>query len=99
MHFLEGQTAEVMKRARYLRKLLTCLIWAIFSFVLTSLMIGLSVVFPILDFVVLFFFVTGLFLVLYGLTFALLELKIALNPIQTESGFVQRLLKSERKKD
>lgn len=97
LHFLEGQTVDVMKRARYLRNCLTCLISSIFSFVITSLFIGLSVLFPVLDLVVLIFFIMGLFLVLYGLIFALLELRIALNPIQTESGFVHRLLKSQLK--
>ncbi len=97
LHFLEGQTAGVMQRARYLRGCLTCLISAIFCFVMTSLFIGLSVVFPVLDLVVLVAFVLGLFLVLYGLVFALLELKIALNPIKTESEFVQRLLKNSLK--
>lgn len=97
LHFLEGQTADVMKRARYLRNCLTCLISAIFSFVITSLFIGLSVLYPVFDFVVLVFFIMGLLLVLYGLLFALIELKLALNPIKTESEFVQRLLKSQLK--
>lgn len=99
LHFLEGQTVEVMKRARYLRNCLVCLIWSIFCFVVTSLLIGLSIIFPFLEVTVPIFFVIGLLLILYGLIYALLELRIALNPIQTESGFVQQLLKNTTKSD
>ncbi len=98
LHFLEDQTADVLKRARYLRNCIFCLIMAIFSLVLTSLTIGASLFFPYIDFVVLFFFILGLFFVLYGLSFAILEIKIALNPIKMESGFVQRLIKAQLEK-
>lgn len=97
LHFLEGQTAEIFKRARYLQKCIFYLIIAIFSLIFSSLFIGLSVVFPKLDFVVIIFFVLGLLLVLYGLWFAILEIKIALNPIKIESGFVQKLIKTQLK--
>lgn len=97
LHFLEGQTAEVFKRARYLRNCIFSLIICIFSLVLTSLMIGLSIFFPSLDILVLGFFVLGLLFLLYGLVFAILEIKIALNPIKVESGFVQKLIKTQLK--
>jgi len=93
LHFLEDQTTDILKRARYLRNCIFCLISAIFSLVLTSLALGLSLFYPVFDYVVLFFFVLGLFLILYGLIFAVLEIKIALNPVKMESGFVQRLIK------
>lgn len=95
LHFLEEQTCDVLKRARYLRNCIFCLICAIFSLVLTSLLIGLSLIYPAFDSVVLGFFIFGLLLILFGLFYAILELKIALNPIKMESAFVQRLLKAE----
>jgi len=95
LHFLEEQTVDVLKRARYLRNCLFCLISSIVSLVLTSLLIGLSLFYSPLDYFVLFFFVLGLFLLLYGLGFAVAEIRISLNPIQMESGFVQKLIKSQ----
>lgn len=95
LHFLEDQTKDILKRARYLRNCLFCLMAAIFFLVITSLAIGFSLFYPIFDFIALFFFVLGLFLILYGLIFAILEIKIALNPVKMESGFVQRLIKSQ----
>lgn len=99
LHFLEDQTVEVLKRARYLQKCIFGLIFSIFSLVLTSFLIGLSVPFPILDAGVLFFYVLGLLSLLYGLVYAVMEIHIALNPIQMESGFVQKLIKSELQRD
>ncbi len=98
LRFLEDQTADVLKRARFLQRCIFWLIFCISSLVLTSLLIGLSVVFPILDSVVLFFYVLGLLALLYALSFAVREIRIALNPIQMESGFVQKLIKSQLKK-
>ncbi|NGX47896.1 MAG: hypothetical protein K1000chlam3_01281 [Chlamydiae bacterium] len=98
LRFLEDQTADVLKRARFLQKCIFWLIFCISSLVLTSLLIGLSVVFPVLDSVVLFFYVLGLLALLYALSFAVREIRIALNPIQMESGFVQKLIKSQLKK-
>ncbi len=95
LHFLEHQTADVLKRALYLRNCLFCLILSIFSLIITSLTIGLSLIYPALEFVVLLFFVVGLLLLLYGLFFALKEILISLKPIQMESEFVQRLIKNE----
>lgn len=99
LHYLEEQTVSVLKRANYLRNCLFCLIACIFSLVFTSLMIGLSLVYPVLDIVVLVFFILGLFLLLLGLFFAFLEMKISLSPIQMESHFVQSLIKSQLEKD
>jgi len=95
LSFLEHQTADVLKRALYLRNCLFSLILAIFSLVITSLAIGLSLVYPSCEVAVLIFFVLGLFLVLSGLCFAIKEIILALRPIQMESEFVQRLVKSE----
>lgn len=98
LHFLEHQTADVLKRALYLRNCLFCLIFAIFSLTITSLLIGLSLLYPVLDAAVLIFFVLGLLLVLNGLYYALKEIVVSLQPIKMESEFVQRLLKDVFKK-
>lgn len=95
LHSLELQTAEVMKRAMFLRNCIFCLIGAICILILTSLLIGISVVFPAIGVIAMCFFILGLLLVFYGLIFALKEIKIALDPIKMESGFIQRLIKSE----
>lgn len=95
LHFLEQQTIEVLKRARYLQKCIFWLITSIFSLVLTSLLLGISVLLPSLEIIAFLFYVLGLFSLLYGLVFAILEIKLALSPIQMESHFVQELLQSE----
>lgn len=95
LRFLEHQTVDVLKRAQYLRNCLLCLILSIFSLIITSLTIGLSLIYPPLEFFVLLFFVLGLLLLLNGLYFALREILISLKPIQMESEFVQRLIKYE----
>ncbi len=98
LHFLEGQTVEVLKRAQYLRNCIFSLICCIVSLVLTSLLIGISLFFPTLDFLVLVFFIIGLALLLVGLVFAVMEINISLNPIKIESGFVQKLIKAQLEK-
>jgi len=95
LSFLEHQTVDVLKRALYLRNCLFCLILSIFSLVITSHAIGLSLIYPSIEVAVLFFFVLGLFLMLSGLYFALREIILALRPIQMESDFVQHLVKNE----
>lgn len=95
LHYLEQQTSDVLKRARYLRNCLFCLIAAIFTQVLTSLAIGVSFLYSVFDLIALFFFIGGLVLFLVGLFFAILEIKVSLSPIQMESGFVHELIKSE----
>jgi len=95
LDFLEGQTADILKRARYLQRCIFWLIVCIGSLVVTSLMIGLSVFFPALDVVVLSFYVLGFFALHYGLSFAVREILIALKPIETESGFVEQLINNE----
>jgi len=95
LRFLEEQTADVLKRAKFLRNGIFSLITCIFALVLTSLLIGLSIFFPVVDFFVLFFFVGGLGFLLTGLVFAGIEIQVALNPIKMESAFVQRLIKSQ----
>lgn len=95
LHFLEQQTAEVLKRARYLRNTLLFLILSIIALIITSFFIAFSLYFPFLDLGVGFFFVVGLILLLCGLFYAIKEIRVSLMPVQMESAFVQRLIKHE----
>jgi len=94
LNFLEEQTTQVLKRARYIRNCLYSILSAIICLILTSLTIGLSLMFPWLDYIVLGFFVIGLWLVFLGLIFAMAEIRIALHPVRMESGFVQELIRT-----
>lgn len=98
LQFLEEQATGILRRARLLRNGIFCLIIAVFSLVWTSFLIGLSLTFPFLDPCVPIFFVAGLLFLLTGLFFAGMEIKVALNPIQMESDFVQGLVKSQMDK-
>jgi hypothetical protein len=98
IHFLEKQVAEVLKKAHYMRSCLGCLIGAIFSLVLCSLSIGLTLFTP-LDIAVLIFFLLGLTLLLLSLSFSFLELRLSLKPVQMESAFLQKLVKIRAKSD
>jgi Flp pilus assembly protein TadB len=92
---LGEQTAHVMKRAGLLRNCLFCLLGTIGSLVLCSLMIGLNVYYPFLDYSVLLFFILGLLLLLFALLFAFLEMIKSLHPVRLESLFVERFVKKE----
>lgn len=98
LEYLEKQTTEVLKRARFLRSCIFWLIISIFLLVITSLMIGISFWYPIFDIAVLLFFISGLGSLLWALSFALREILIALQPIAVESEFVQQLIEDELKK-
>lgn len=99
LHVLEAQTAEILKRAGYLRTCLCCLMGSIFAFALCSLAIGLSMTIGLLELFVVILFVLGMLLLLYGLFFAFRELRISLSPIEMESAFIQKLLSSEMPKE
>lgn len=97
LKLLEQQTALVMKRANLIRKGLFCFIVSICSMTI-SLFCSL-VNNPAWDVLVLGFFIFGLLLLFLGFIFALLELKLMLNPIQQESEFMQKLIRDEMLKN
>lgn len=94
LRFLEEQTAQVMKKAHYMRACITCFLAAIGSLIFCSLAIGLSLFYHSLDWMVLFFFVAGLGLIMVGLNYALLEIRLSLTPLQMECAFLQSLIKN-----
>lgn len=94
LHFLEVQTAEVLKKATAIRFCIICLLAAIASLILCSLAIGFNVILGFFEWPILFFFVLGLVFILCGLFYAFAEVRIALKPLQMESAFLEKLIKS-----
>ena len=87
---LSAQTDGLMRRVRLLRRTLYCLLSTIASLVLCSLSLGLSVVVPTAIYAAVGTFVLGLGLLLAGLAFAMLDLRLSLDPVLMETSFVQR---------
>ena len=87
---LSAQTDGLMRRVRLLRLTLFCLLCTIASLVLCSLSLGLSVVVPAAIFAGIAMFVLGLGLLLLALSFAMLDLRLSLDPVLLETTFVHR---------
>lgn len=85
---LQTQTTHVIRRARLIRRALSCLLLTIACLSLCSLAVGLSVVWPGLMLIAVPFFVVGLVLLVLGVGFAMVEMYRALDPIELESRFV-----------
>ncbi|HZH03446.1 MAG TPA: DUF2721 domain-containing protein [Myxococcaceae bacterium] len=85
---LELQTDRVRRRAYLMRQALVCLLCEIAVLLSCSLMTGVSTVVPEALYVAGPLFVAGLCLALAAIVFALLELRIALHPIELEMRFV-----------
>jgi hypothetical protein len=87
---LSQQTDGLMRRVRLLRRTLYCLLCTIVSLVLCSLSLGLSVLLPGAIYLAVATFVLGLALLLSALSFALMDLRLSLDPVLLETSFVQR---------
>lgn len=85
---LEEQTAQVTARAQLVRSALMCLLGTIGCLLLSSLMLGLSVVWPQCIYAGVLFFVLGLLLALIAIVYALREMGSALDPVALESRFI-----------
>jgi hypothetical protein len=87
-----SQTNQVLRRARFLRCTLVCLLTAIGLLLLSSMGLGLGAIISgslILPSVICFF--GGAAFVLVAVVFAIAELRAALAPIEMESEFVREL--------
>lgn len=93
LHALSEQTEIVLQRAKLLRSTLLCFLGTIAALAVTSLLLALSLFIPLFNGLVIFFFVFGLFLLLYGVYFAFRELLQALKPIEKESNYVTGQIK------
>src|SRR4051794_3639199 len=76
---LEVQTQRITRRARLIRRTLTCLLLTIALLAACSLAVGLSTVWPAAAYAAVPLFVLGLLLLIVGVVFALLELRYAVD--------------------
>lgn len=88
LKILAEQTEVVLHRARMLRSGLLCFLGAIAALIITSLLLGLGTVVLVFGHAVIFFFVFGLLLMLYGISFMFREMLESLKPIERESLYV-----------
>ena len=88
---LREQTELVRRRAHLVRRTLVCLLSTIIALALCSLVVGLGTVWSSLAYVAVPLFVIGLGALVTGCVFALLELRLALAPIELEGRFVSQL--------
>ena len=87
---LSQQTDRLVRRVRYVRRTLFCLLLTICCLILCSLSLGLSVIVPPAIYVSIATFVLGLTLLLIGLGFAMIDLTLSLDPVVLETSFVAR---------
>jgi Zn-dependent alcohol dehydrogenase len=88
LEVLEEQTAHVLRRARLIRSTLVCLLCTIACLTGCSLLSGLGAVWPPAAVGAVVLFVGGMGLMLAAVTFAILELRRALDPVELETEFV-----------
>jgi hypothetical protein len=88
---LREQIELVKRRAHLVRRTLVCLHVTIISLALCSLVVGLGTVWPGLHYAAVPLFVIGLLSLVLSCSFALLELHMALAPIEMEARFVSQL--------
>jgi len=94
---LSTQTDSLVRRVRLIRRTLFCLLLTISSLILCSLSLGLSVLWQPLIYAAIAMFILGLTLLLAGLFFAMVDLKLSLDPIVLEAAFVtRRIRRSDR---
>jgi hypothetical protein len=94
---LSTQTDSLMRRVRVLRKTIFCLLGTIASLVICSMSLGLSVIVPQFIFMSIGMFLIGLTILLTGLSFAVVDLKLSLDPVLLETTFVTyRLRRMDR---
>jgi len=89
---LEIQTQRVTRRAKLIRSTLTFLLLTIICLALCSLALGLSILAPSLLYAAAGLFIAGLILLVAGVSFAVIEMRSALDPIELESRFVQEIV-------
>jgi hypothetical protein len=88
---LAEQTFRIHRRARLIRNTLLCLLAAIGSLIISSLLGGITIVFPAALIGGIAFFVCGMLLLFSGVACAAFELLYALSPAELESQVVSAL--------
>ena len=85
---LSSQTDLLVRRVKLVRRTLYCLLCTIASLIICSLSLGLAVLWPPLIYVAIATFILGLTILLAGLGFAMLDLRLSLDPVVLETTFV-----------
>lgn len=88
---LAEQTVRIRRRAKLIRATLLCLLSAILALVLSSLLNGLTIVWPAATFAAAGMFIAGMLLLFGGISCALLEMIIALEPAELETEVIAEL--------
>lgn len=91
LDILDLQTKHVLRRAHLIQRTLMCLLATIGCLIMVSLASGLSLVWPEAMYIASAAFVVGMVLMLAGIVYAMLELSVALDPIEEESLAVRDL--------
>ena len=91
MDLLAQQTANVMTRARLIRRTLLLCLMAIASLLVCSLFCGTTVVWDAAIYPAVITFAAGLLLLLGGVSCAVLEMRISLQPVELESEVIALL--------
>lgn len=99
IRMLQTQTELLRRRAHLVRRTLACLLSTIICLAACSLALGLSTVWSALTVVAVPLFVAGLLLLIAGAGFALLELRLALDPVEIEARSVGQLTRLSRNSD
>lgn len=86
MDALQHQYSIILLRARLLRNALVLLLLAVLGMLLCALALGLSLVHGAFEVVALYVFVASVLIMMAGVTLAIRELRIALEPVKTERG-------------
>jgi hypothetical protein len=86
---LDVQTRHVLRRAAWIRRTLGCLLLTIICLATCSLCVGLSTLVSALIYPAVMLFIIGLLLLNAGVIFAMIEMRIALNPIELENQFIR----------
>lgn len=89
---LETQTTHVNRRARLIRLTLASLLLTIACLASCSLALGLSTFLSGLLYIAAALFILGLVLLVVAVVFAMVELRHALDPVDLESRFVQKMV-------
>lgn len=91
VELLKRQSDQLLHRARLLQRAILALLLAIASLVLSSLASGMSVFAPGLLYAAGFLFVVGQGFILGSVVTAAFELRLALDPVELQHAFVERL--------
>jgi hypothetical protein len=88
---LAEQSVEIQKRAKLIRATLLCLLLAILTLIISSLLNGLTIVWPGGAYASAVAFITGMLLLFAGITCAVKEMLTALDPAHLELTVVAEL--------